>query len=250
VTLSGRRVVVTRASRSAAVLTRILRARGAVVTDAPVIEIRPLRPSQKHLGWLRELSSYDGLLFTSANAVARTAAVLRKKALPVGMKIFAVGPKTAARITAEHWPAPVTAKDFSAEGLARRMRDVSQKKFLFPRALEGRDVLVDALTRRGARVDLWPVYETTFHRPSAVVRRALTSGRTDAVTFASGSAATSLLGRMSAKEKARLFSRAVAVSIGPVTSAALRAQGVRRIVESRRATLEDMADTLERSFPS
>jgi uroporphyrinogen III methyltransferase/synthase len=157
-----------------------------------------------------------------------------------------VGPKTAEALVSFDIPVHQTARVFRAEGLATVMKNVKGKRFLFPRALQGRDSLREALVRRGARVDLWPVYRTVSQKLDPILRKALSSGRVDAVAFASGSAADSFMAQFSAAARRKIFLKTRAVSIGPVTSRALRAWGVKRPVEAVRSTLEDMATALER----
>jgi uroporphyrinogen-III synthase/uroporphyrinogen III methyltransferase/synthase len=83
--LAGRRVLVTRAAHQAGKLSEGLRAIGAEPVEVPVIEIRPpsdLRPLDRAL---RELSSYDWLILTSANTVQ----ALAERAAALGLDLTA-----------------------------------------------------------------------------------------------------------------------------------------------------------------
>jgi uroporphyrinogen-III synthase len=107
-------------------------------------------------------------------------------------------------------------------------------------AAEGaRDVLPDGLTDRGCRVDVVPVYRTASDGAgSGVLREALSTGRVDAVTFASASAVRGFVEAVGAE----LARRAPAVSIGPVTSDAVRAAGITLAVEASDASIDGLAD--------
>jgi uroporphyrinogen-III synthase len=245
------------------------------VTAAPAVEIAPLPLSAAGRRHLAALATYDGLLFTSANAVRAFAGLLERRektrlqippdsplskggkacennlsavgGLPSGVSVYAVGPRTAEAARAQGWAVGGTATEFRAEGLARLLgRSARGKRFLFPRAAAGRDVLVDALTRAGAAVDLWPVYRTRAVRLPAAVREKLLEGGFDAVTFTSSSTVDAVMGQIPAGRRKKIFSTTRAASIGPITSRTLRAHGLRPL-EAREATVDDLVRRLAAS---
>jgi uroporphyrinogen III methyltransferase / synthase len=251
--LFGRTVLVTRASSQASELTRALEARGARALEGPAIRVEPLPLTSAGRAHMKNLSAYDAVLFTSPNAVTFLPPLLGKGRgegvlWPPKTAVYAVGPKTAEALVARGIPVHAVARVSRAEGLSSLLRDVKGKRFLFPRAAAGRDTLVADLSRRGARVDLWPLYRTLPEPMDPAVRRALLAGGVDAVCFASGSAVDAFLDALTPAQRRRVFSRTRAVSIGPVTTAALKSRGVRRVVESPSASLDAMADALARSF--
>lgn len=244
--LFGKTVLVTRARDQASHLSALLEEAGARVIESPVLRIVPLPLGPDGRGFLRNLLSYDGVLVTSANGAQLFAKrVGTSRALP---PVFAVGPKTAAALAEERIPVQGVADTFQAEGMMELLgKNVRGRRYLFPRAEEGREVLVAGLTRRGARVDLWPLYRTVPVPLTKEARAALRAGTVDAVTFTSSSTANSLLGNFSAPDVHRIFSRAQAVSIGPITSHTLRARGVRPTEAAREATVEDLARAVVRA---
>jgi uroporphyrinogen III methyltransferase/synthase len=161
--------------------------------------------------------------------------------------VFAIGEKTAQALRAEGVAVYRTAETFQSEGLVKLVgRRLDGKKFLLARARAGRDVIESALARRGARVDLWPLYETRPVALSRDAKAALLSGAVDAVTFTSSSTVTSFVKNFTRAQRRRLFSRTRALSIGPITSRALRAgdirpQGIRPLQARGAATVEDLA---------
>jgi uroporphyrinogen III methyltransferase/synthase len=246
--LFGRTVLVTRASAQASELTRLLEARGARALEGPAIRVQPLPLTAAGRRFLRAVPSYDGVLFTSPNAASVFARLWKGRPWPARAAVFAVGPKTARTLVEAGLPVHGTAREFRAEGLSDLLKAVAGKRFLFPRAAGGRDTLIEGLVRRGARVDLWPVYRTVPEKLDPSLKSALLAGRADAVAFASGSAVASFMGQFTAAQRRKVFGKARALSIGPVTTGALRAWGVKSVVEAPRAALEDMADALERAF--
>jgi uroporphyrinogen III methyltransferase/synthase len=110
-----------------------------------------------------------------------------------------------------------------------------------------RDVLANGLTERGCRVDVVPVYRTASDGAgSGALREALGAGRVDAVTFASASAVRGFVEAVGAD----LARRAPAVSIGPVTSDAVRAAGIPLAAEASEASIEALADATVKLFGS
>jgi uroporphyrinogen III methyltransferase/synthase len=99
-------------------------------------------------------------------------------------------------------------------------------------------VLPQALRERGAEVDVLALYETLPESLSESERNAVSG--TDYVTFTSSSTveffAQAIAGEIPAR--ARL------VSIGPVTSAALRARGLEPHVEATRHDIDGVIEAL------
>jgi uroporphyrinogen III methyltransferase/synthase len=248
--LQGRRVLVTRAPEQTAPLTDLLEEAGAEVLESPVIRIVPLprtAAGRAHIMRLRG-SGYGGVLFSSANAARVFAGHWRRRPWPAGVGVYAVGPKTARALAEAGLPVTATASEYVAEGLLKMLGNVRGKKFLFPRALEGRDVVLDTLARRGASVTLWPLYRTVGKKLSPPARRALLGSRVDAVTFTSASTVRGLMEQLTPSQRRRLFARTKAVAIGPITAAALRRFGVRRPVTARPSTVEGLALALAKGL--
>ncbi len=246
--LFGRTVLVTRASTQASELARVLEARGARTLEGPALRIEPVALSPAGRKFLKDAASYDGILFTSPNAAAAFAALWAGRSWGPRTQVYAVGPKTARALVDAGFPVHGVAREFRAEGLSSLLKAVAGKKFLFPRAAEGRDTLIDDLVRRGARVDLWPVYRTVPEKLAPAVRKTLLSGGVDAVAFASGSAVDSFMSQFSLPQRRKIFKKVRAASLGPVTTRVLRGWGVRSVVEAPRAVLEELAASLEKAF--
>jgi uroporphyrinogen-III synthase len=122
-----------------------------------------------------------------------------------------------------------------------RRDDVAGRRVLLPRASEARDVLPEGLRALGAHVDVIPVYRTVLDGDGAArVAERLRAGAIDLVTLSSSSTARFFVEAVGA-EAARA---APAASIGPVTSAAARALGLRVTVESEQSTIPGLVDAI------
>ena len=217
--LSGVSVAVTRARAQASGLASRLRALGAEVVEAPAIRISPLD------GPLPDLRSYDLVCLTSPNGVRlllerMASAGIDARALS-GARIAAIGPGTASALREQGLIADVVPERFVAEGLVEALADVPVARALVARAAEARDVLPDALRERGAEVDVVALYETVAEPLSDAQLQAL--GTADYVTFTSSSTVRFLFEAIAGK----VALGARFVSIGPVTSEALRGAGAR-----------------------
>lgn len=227
--LSGRTIAVTRADQQLGAARRLFEAAGAAVVDLPALVIGP----PDHWGplddALAELDQFHWLVFSSGNGVeavqqrlARLGGSLAHR--PSGVKIAAVGRKTAAALEALGAAADFIPPDFIAESLVEHF-PVSGwgQRLLLPRVQSGgRTVLAEAFAEAGARVVEVPAYESRCPDglPSAAVR-ALDQGEVDAITFSSGKTvnhtAQLLEGAFGDGWRERLVTVQV-VSIGPATS--------------------------------
>ncbi len=234
--LSGRVVAVTRARAQSSGLASRLRGLGAEVVEAPSIRIVPLD------GPAPDLAGYDLLCLTSPNGVRilfeRLTSAGRDARALAGLRVAAIGPGTA-RALGEYGITPdIVPERFVAEGLVEALADVPVSRALIARAAEARDVLPQALRDRGAEVDVLALYETVAEPLSDSELDAV--GRADYVTFTSSSTVRFFLDGAGS----RLSAHTRLVSIGPVTSAALRERGREPDVEAGRHDIDGLVQAL------
>jgi uroporphyrinogen III methyltransferase/synthase len=242
--LCGMTVAVTRARAQASGLARRLEALGARVVQAPVIRVQPISdPDAPTL----DPMPYDLICVTSANGVTGLFERLDDGTHPPGdaralaaTRIAAIGPATT-RALAEHGiVADVVPERAVAESLVEALSERPVTRALVVRAREARDVLPDALRARGAEVDVLAVYETVAEplppRTLQAVRGA------DYITFTSSSSVRLFL--QAAGGDAGLSPGSRVVSIGPITSAALREHGLEPDVEANPFDVEGMIAAL------
>jgi uroporphyrinogen III methyltransferase/synthase len=155
-----------------------------------------------------------------------------------GARIAAIGPGTAA-VLREHGLVPdVVPERFVAEGLLEALSDVPIKRALIARAADARDVLPEGLRDRGVEVDVVALYETVADPLTDDELEAVS--RADYVTFTSSSTVRFFLDAAGGL----LGSRAKLVSIGPITSAALRERGLEPDVEASRHDIDGLVQAL------
>jgi uroporphyrinogen III methyltransferase/synthase len=236
--LAGISIAVTRARAQASGLAGRLRSLGASVLETPAIRIRALD------GPAPDLRGCDLICLTSPNGVRllfeRLAAAGQDARAFAGATVAAIGPGTARALAERGISADIVPERFVAEGLVEALAEVPVQRALIARAAEARDVLPQALRARGAQVEVVALYETVAE-PLGKPQLAAVAGA-DYVTFTSSStvrfffeSAGEVLG-----EATRL------VSIGPVTSVALRERGREPDVEAERHDIDGLIDALVR----
>ncbi len=246
--LSGKRVIITRATEQAPEFERLLTAEGAVPFRIPTIVLAPPPEWSPCDRALRELSRYDVVLFTSRNTVDW----LWKRSVEISLsldwttiRVAAIGQGTVKAleqrgVLADHVPAsPAAAEELRDELLASV--ELKGKKILFPRALEGRDVLVKGLEKAGATVELVPVYRTLPSEEGRAALAGLLRGEASAdwATFASSSAVRAFFDLAPAAEiRCWIAERKIRIaSLGRVTAGVLKELGVEATVTAAEPSL-------------
>jgi uroporphyrinogen III methyltransferase / synthase len=232
--LHGRVVAVTRARAQASGLAERLRSLGADVLEAPAIRIEPLPVAPPPIG------DYALVCLTSPNGVGLLLDAVGGDARAfAGVTVAAIGPGTARELAARGIRADVIPPRSIAESLAEELEkvDVKGRRVLIARAAEARDVLPDALSERGAEVDVLPLYETVAEPLGDSAREAL--ARATHITFTSSSTVRFFLDAYGGPiEGARV------VSIGPVTSATARELGLEVDVEAEQHDIDGLVAAL------
>ena len=243
--LAGRTVAVTRARAQASGLARRLSELGANVVEAPAIRVRMLP------GPALDPTGYDLICVTSVNGVEGLFERLAAAEPPrdarslAAARIAAIGPGTVTALEARGIRADVVGERAVAESLLEALEGTEVRRALIARASQARDVLPDGLSARGAEVHVVDVYETVAETPPRrILEQALAA---DYITFTSSSTVRYFLEAAGGAQAIRSHSRLV--SIGPVTSEALREQGLEPHLEATshdvdgivRAILEDTA---------
>ncbi len=249
--LRGRTVLVTRPEGQSAGLSKKIASLGAIVMEDAAVEIRPLPFHSQGIRVLRAVPSYDWLIFTSVNGVTcfsewwrfRTKTDGRDR-WPRGPRVCAIGPKTAAEIRRQGGRVDRIAPEYVSQTIAGSLGNIRGKKILIPRALTAPHHLPSDLKKRGARVTVWPLYDTVHLKLSPKRKRDVLGGRVDIVTFTSSSTVHAFVENFSSTERKTVFQKITAASIGPVTTETLSGYGVPRLIQAAEPTAESLAETL------
>ena len=251
--LSGKRVVVTRAAHQAADLAELLGSRGARPILYPCINITPPEDTSDLDAALQAAASgyFDWLVITSAN----TALIIQQRiqALDCSLektKVAVVGPKTAAAAkTLLGVEVSLIAEEYTAEGLALALGDVTGRRLLLPQSAIARTTLAMALRAAGARVTTLDAYRTELGHGGDDVASMLAAGTIEAITFTSPSTAQNFMRRLAEENgQTNLLNTICLAAIGPVTAKAMRKLGLQVNVMPEKYTLPELVEALEIYF--
>ena len=229
--LGGLTVAVTRARAQASGIATTLRGLGATVVEAPAIRIEPLEAE------LPAIEHYDLVVFTSVNAVQQLFGHLRDARPLAGATVAAIGPGTVAELRRHGIAADVVPERSISEAVLEELTARGPwSRVLVPRAEEAREVLPDGLRALGAHVDVLALYRTVAETLDEAARTAALGA--DYALFTSASSARFLHEAAGTLEGPRI------VSIGPVTSEAIRALGHEPDVEATEHTPDGVVAAL------
>ncbi|WP_020677230.1 uroporphyrinogen-III C-methyltransferase [Geopsychrobacter electrodiphilus] len=248
--LFGKRFLITRPRAQAATFVALLQAQGAETICIPTIEIATPEDWTPCDQSLARLGGYHGVILTSANGVEAFFGRMKHLGLDLralaGVKIIAVGPKTAKEIEKYGLSPDLVPQNFRAEGVVEELlaAGVDGKRFLYPRTAIARELIPDSLTAAGAEVDAPIIYRTiaTLEKRD-MIRHLLESGELDAICFSSSSTFDNLQA-MFGDELKTLQGGTKFFSIGPLTSGTIRKHGFEVALEPEQSTLDDLVGAM------
>ena len=250
--LSSQRIVVTRAREQAGNFARKLGELGADVLEVPAIKITRPKETDAIVDALLGLNAYDWLVFTSANGVTAFFDIFFRRFQDMrdigGARIAAVGPATAAKLRELHLQVDLTPDEFAGKKIAAafaKFQSIENLKMCLLRAEVANPDLPCALEELGAIVDDIAIYKTVAETedPDGAGALLLESGA-DWVTFTSGSTVEHFHARFDLPKLLKKFPQMKLASIGPETSQAIRALGLKPALEAKEHTTEGLLAAL------
>ncbi len=241
--LFGKKILVTRARAQASKLSSALKILGAEFVECPTIKI--VAPSDNYLAAdtaIKNLRSFDWIIFTSANGVEKFFERLKVYGLDARAlnKVAAIGSATAEKLLSFGIIADVVPKDFVAESLAESLKDfVDGKKVLLARAEVARDVLPKSLKTFGAEVTIAPIYKTEVEPPAQIDFDSI-----DLITFTSSSTAKNFV----AAYGAEVLKKIPSAAIGPITAQTLKNFDVMPAVVAEEFTIGGLVKAIKKFY--
>lgn len=164
------RVLNPRPAAQAAELTLALQAAGYEVLELPLLEIQPRPVEAAGKALLMDLDRFQGVVFVSANAARAGLEAMADywPQWPVGVHAVAVGPSTA-HVLQHAGLDPLVPTQYDSEGMLAlpALQQVAGQRWLIIRGAQGRDLLRETLTARGAQVDVLPLYDVLLPSQAA-----------------------------------------------------------------------------------
>jgi uroporphyrinogen-III synthase len=223
------RVLITRPRKDAGEFAAALQGAGAQVFFLPAIDIQPVANPAALDRALSCLDRYHWLVLTSTNAVdtvLERLAALGIDQLPPALKVAAVGPKTATRLTAGDIQPNFVPDEYVGEAILPGLGDLKGRWVLLPTADIAHDTLPRLIQEADGIAHVVTAYHTLPAQPDPAGLSALHAGM-DWITFASGSAARNLVPmlRQASLDPFHLPGDPRIACIGPKTAQAARQAG-------------------------
>src|SRR5271168_45252 len=248
--LHGVGVLVTRPELQAMPLCRLLESHGASTLRLPAVEIQSRGDRRALAACLGPLEGFDLIIFTSANAVRFGAAFLEQKR---DLTLAAIGPATARALNLAGYRVavqPVGTTDSEGLLLHPRLEHLAGHRILIVKGSNGRELLEQELTRRGAQVVRADVYQVVPARPSAAtlarICERFTAGDLHVITATSLNLAAALLELAPQKLRSE-FERVHWLVPGARIAAGLRERGLKApLLQAESAEDQDLVAALLR----
>ena len=255
--LSGRRIVITRPRAQAGEFISLVERLGGAVAPFPTIEIAPPSSYGPLDRAIRRIDDYQWIIFTSVNGVKhfwKRFARLKRSARDLqGIRIAAIGPRTAKEIESLGLAVDLLPRVYRAEAIAAKMgaKRANGKRVLLPRAAGARDVLPLTLKRWGATVDVVEAYRTVAAGGnSARLKSMLRQQKIDVVTFTSSSTVLSFADLFPRDEAVDLLQNCLVACIGPITRDTAERLGIRVDIVAGEFTIPGLTRVIAEHFSS
>jgi len=247
--LHGYKILITRATDQAGDIVNYIYKLGGTAVCIPMIEIGEPESWDACDKAIIHSKKYDGVIFTSANAVRGFVSRLEEKfphakLLIQKRTIYAVGKKTKESLTEFGILTHAVPEEYTADAVVEMIKKtgVAGKTFLFPVGNLTRDIIDTGLTEAGAVVDRIPVYTTS--KPADVDReqlnKLLEDKALDFITFFSPSGVQHFFEMVDTQDIENI---PIAV-IGQTTYDAVAGYGIQPQIKPGEATAEDLINTI------
>ncbi|RJQ23248.1 MAG: uroporphyrinogen-III C-methyltransferase [Nitrospiraceae bacterium] len=265
--LFGQRILITREHTAS---FEQLEELGAEIIEFHTIRIVPPDDWTEMDKAIDTIDSYNWLVLTSANGVKFFFRRLFERGTDIrdlkGIKICAVGTKTAAAINSYGIKVDLVPEEFNAEGLIsaivqqssraaeQQSKSATEKndetsalqgvRFLLPRAETAREILPEKIKELGGEIDVVTAYRAVkpeIHGKR--MKRFLKEGKITMATFTSAATFNNFM-EIAGEDADGLLKDVAIAAIGPVTAKAVEKAGLKVSIMPEEATIEAMVNEI------
>jgi len=249
--LFKKQIIVTRAHGQSSDFSNLLEKKGACPVQFPTIETVPPDSWEALDRAIQNVEMYDWLVFTSVNGVKYFLLRIKENQKDVrclkGIKLCAIGPKTAEVLEKLDLRIDFVPAEYKAEGIIEGLgsNEVRGKKILIPRAAVAREVLPEELVKLGATVDVVEAYKTIQpKRKTGEFREMLKNKEVHVITFTSSSTVTNFISMFNKEEISDLLNGVTIACIGPITAKTAEKNGLKVSIIPEKYTVEAFTDAI------
>ena len=251
--LAGKRILVTRSEEQNEELAILVRRAGGAPVLFPTIRLVSPEDSEPLDREIGRLSSFDWILFSSANAArffCDRSSRLGLASWPSELRVASVGPGTTRELASRGVRVFLTASMHTAEGLYEAIRPygVSGRRFIVPRVEEWRDYLAEAIRRDGGEAVSVIAYRNVIAEKDEEAGAQIVARPPDVCVFASPSAFCNLFLLLGEDEAQKMLKKSRIAAIGEVTARAIRAREFDVDIMPETYTLKALMDAVEAFF--
>jgi uroporphyrinogen III methyltransferase / synthase len=241
-----KRILITRPRAQADEFANKLRSAGFEPIYFPVIEIKQVENNLALERALSKLNCYEWIIFTSVNAVDTIFDQFPSLPWGNGIKVAAVGPKTAQALKTRAVIVDFVPQDYVPEAILPGLGDLVGKWVLLPRAEIARKDLPESIFNAGGVPHEVIVYKTLPARPDADGLAALRAG-VDVITLTSPSTVQNFIAitQQNGLDPLKLPNNPLFACIGPITEQATIEAGLPNIVVAKEYTTDGLLTVLK-----
>ncbi|MEA3279976.1 MAG: uroporphyrinogen-III C-methyltransferase [Thermodesulfobacteriota bacterium] len=249
--LSEKRIVVTRAREQASELVKLLSDLGAECLECPTIKVVPPDDWKPLDTAIKNIATYDWLVFTSVNGVSIFFKRLFENKMDVrafgNLRTASIGPATAKRMFDFGLTSDIVPNSYRAESVIEAFanEDIRGKRILLPRAKEARPILPVELAKMGAEVDEITAYCTKEVRDNAdLLLSRLEEGTIDLITFTSSSTVKNFHALIPPEKFNDMMQGVTVAAIGPITADTAKELGLDVHIIAKSFTIPGLCDAI------
>jgi len=219
--LNGKTVLVPRGKGQAKSFSDLIESYGGIPVEIPLIAFKPVDASDELLAIMKQLHTYDWIIFTSNVTVETFFSFIDNQKEKINSKIAVIGKKTASCLTNLGIKVDFTPNVYVAEGFVEEFLPFIQPgmKVLIPKGNLARDYICTSLLEKGAIVDEIVIYQTFFPEESrALLKERLTKKSLNILTFTSPSTVDHLMDVVRENNLYHELDDCIIGCIGPITT--------------------------------
>jgi uroporphyrinogen III methyltransferase/synthase len=238
--LFNKNIGITRPKKQNSSLVKEIRGLGGKPIELPTIKVEKINQLALETA-IEKLSDYSWLIFTSVNAVEIFFEKLDEMALDVRalgpMKVAVVGNSTKNKLRDYGIKADLIPKEYTGQSLGKLLvKELNPSaKILIPRSIKGKKKMIKILEEK-AIIDDLPIYDLI----QSEIDNQLLDRSLDYITFTS----PSTFYNFSNQVKRSYLENTKIISIGPITSKAIRNEGFKVYREAINYTIDGLVESL------
>ncbi len=231
-------VLITRSKEQSAVFIELLQNNSLEIILLPLIEFQSIKtPELKSL--FKKKFPFDWIIFTSHNAVNYFFKTVSPKNIK-GIKIAAVGKKTAESLSNFGVKTDFIPSDFTAETLGNEIPVLPNEKVFIPHSALSTNNLVEQLHNKNALVETLAIYDNQAVKYSKEELDKILNKPIDFITFTSGSCVKAYINNNIHLSNAKI------ICIGPSTAKVAAENNLEVAAIPNEYTVEGMVEEIKK----